>query len=217
MFACMCMSESVCVCKCVCAWLQHSHCHFFKRPYGRSYCFQAIPGATVTTAKGVSSWHGSMGLFNWPWQEDRTGACARVAFVTSGVADEVAHRVQRGKRVRVRVCVRLLLTPLQRIPGEEDEQEAQELQARRQPKVNKAEGSDIIFPAGPMETTILLPQHTGGVNHSSKIDRSGDVGWRERKKEGIYQKLFEYLLISNQILKGFGTYIIKSIYFQPHH
>lgn len=103
-----------------------------------------------------------------------------MTFVTSGMADEVAHRVQRGKRVRVCVCERLLLTPLQRIPSEEDKQEAQELQARRQTKVNKAEGSDIVLPAGPMETTVLLPQHTGGVNHSSKIDRSGDIGWRER-------------------------------------
>lgn len=128
-------------------------------------------------------------MFRWAWQEDRTGACAGVAFVTSCVTDKVAHRVQRGKRVSVRVSVRLFLAPFQRIPGEEDEQEAQELQACRQPKVNKAEGSDIVLPTGPMETTILLPQHTGGVNHSSKIDRSGDVGWKDRKKEKMYIKI----------------------------
>ncbi len=181
---CVCL----CVCLCLCAWLQSSHRHFFKWPYGRSYCFQAIARAAVTTAKGVSSWHCSVGVFCQAWQEDRTGACAGVAFVASCVTDEVAHCVQRGKRVCVRVCLRQLLAPLQRIPGEKDEQEAQELQARRQPKVNKAEGSDIVLPAGPMETTILLPQHTGGVNHSSKIDRSGDVGWRDRKREYIYKK-----------------------------
>ncbi len=182
----------VCVCVCVCAWLPSSHCHFLataKWPYGRSYCFQAIARAAVTTAKGVSSWHCSMGVFYRAWQEDRTGACAGVAFVASCVTDEVAHRVQREKRVCV--CLRLLLVLLQRIPGEEDEQEAQELQACRQPKVNKAEGSDIVLPAGPMETTILLPQHTGGVNHSSKIDRSGDVGW-ETEGENIF-KIFKNL------------------------
>lgn len=113
-----------------------SDCHFLKRPYWWSYCFQAIARATVTTAKSVPTWHCSVGVLGRARQEDGTGACAGVAFVTSGVADEMAHRVQRRKSVRVRE--RLLLAALQRIPGEKDEEEAQELQARCQPEVNEA-------------------------------------------------------------------------------
>lgn len=172
-----------------------SDSHFLKRPYWWSYCFQAIARATVTTAKGVPIWHWSVGVFRQAGQEDRTRACAGVAFVTSGVADEVAHRVQRRKSVRMRG--RLLLATLQRIPGKEDEEEAQELQARCQTEVNKSKGCDIVLPAGSMETAVLLPQHTCGVNHSSKINRSGDVSWREVETTTYWKFFIRIIIIIN--------------------
>ncbi len=100
------------------------------------------------------------------------GACA--ALLASGVADELADGAQR--RQVLAPALGSLLLVLDRVPGEEDEDEADELEAGSQAKVNKAEGGDVVLPAGAVDAAVLLPQHAGGVDHSTKVDRRRDVG-----------------------------------------
>ena len=78
-------------------------------------------------------------------------------------------------------ALRLLLLVLDRVPGEEDKDEANELEAGSQAEVDEAEGSDVVLPAGAVDATVLLPQHTGGVDHRPKVDGSRDIGWGERR------------------------------------
>lgn len=98
--------------------------------------------------------------------------------VTPGVADEVANRVH-GREV-FQPALQTLFLVLDGVPGEEDEDEANELKAGSQAEVDEAEGSDIVLPAGAVNATVLLPQHTGCVDHCPKVDGSRDIGWGER-------------------------------------
>ena len=90
------------------------------------------------------------------------------------MADELADSAQRGKVLAP--ALGLVLFVLDRVPGEEDEDKADKLQASRQPKVHEAERGDVVLPAGAVHAAVLLPQHAGGVDHSAKVDWGGDVG-----------------------------------------
>lgn len=77
--------------------------------------------------------------------EHGTGAGARVALLASGVAYELADGAQRRQVLTPALSLRLLV--LDRVPGEEDEDEAHELQAGSQAKVDEAERGDVVLPA----------------------------------------------------------------------
>lgn len=83
-------------------------------------------------------------------------------------------------------ALRLLLLVLDGVPGEEDEDEANELEAGGQAEVDEAKGSDVVLPAGAVDATVLLPQHTGGVDHRPKIDGSRNIRWRKREERNSY-------------------------------
>jgi len=106
--------------------------------------------------------------------EHGAGAGASVAFVASGVADELADRAQR--REALAPAIGPILLVLDRVPGEEDEDEAHKLEAGRQAKVDEAEGGDVVLRAGAVHAAVLLPQHAGGVDHGAEVDGRGDVG-----------------------------------------
>lgn len=103
-----------------------------------------------------------------------------MAFLAPGMADELADSAQR--RQVLAPALGTLLLVLDRVPGEEDEDEADELEASGQAKVDEAEGGDVILPAGAVHAAVLLPQHAGGVDYSTKVDGCGDVGWTGREK-----------------------------------
>ena len=122
-----------------------------------------------------------------PRGENGARAGAGVALVPADVADHVADGAQRGQRLAPALLTLLLV--LDGVPGEEDEDEAHELEAGRQAKVDEAEGGDVVLPARAVNPAVLLPQHARSVDHCTKIDGSGDVGCRREgetkgEKEG---------------------------------
>lgn len=77
--------------------------------------------------------------------EDRAGTSASMAFVAAGVANELADSAE-GRQALAPAFGPLLLV-LDRVPGEEDENEADELEAGSQAEVDEAEGGDVVLPA----------------------------------------------------------------------
>lgn len=69
-----------------------------------------------------------------------------------------------------------LLLVLDGVPGEEDEEEAEELEAGGQAKVDEAQGGDVVLPAGAVDAAVLLPQHAGGVDDGAEVNGRRDVG-----------------------------------------
>lgn len=106
---------------------------------------------------------------------DGTGAGARMALVAARVTDQVAHSVN-GRQVALEPALHPLLLVLDGVPGEEDEEEAEELEAGGEAKVDKAQGGDIVLPAGAVDAAVLLPQHAGGVDDSAEVNGCRDVG-----------------------------------------
>ncbi|KAG9347949.1 hypothetical protein JZ751_003966 [Albula glossodonta] len=136
------------------------------------YCFEGVPGAALTAGAPVEG----RGL-RWlqAGVEGGAGASPGVALLATCVADELADGAQRGD-VLVPALQTVLLV-LDGVPSEEDEDEAHKLEAGSQAKVDKSERGDIVFPAGAMDTAVLLPQHAGGVNDRTKVDGCRNVGW----------------------------------------
>lgn len=163
--------------------------HLFQRASGRArgrrgYCFQAlqaVPRAALAAEAPVED--GDDGRFV-AWYIYGTGAGTGVPLVTPGVADEVANRVH-GREV-FQPALQTLFLVLDGVPGEEDEDEANELEAGGQAEVDEAKGSDVVLPAGAVDATVLLPQHTGGVDHRPKIDGSRNIRWRKREERNSY-------------------------------
>ena len=139
---------------------------------GRGYCFEGIARAAEAAVAAVEQQGG--GRVRPRWDEHGAGAGACVALLASGVADELADGAQR-RQVLAPALVSLLLV-LDRVPGEEDEDEANELEAGGQAEVHEAERGDVVLPAGAVHAAVLLPQHAGGVDHSTEVDGRGDVG-----------------------------------------
>lgn len=98
-----------------------------------------------------------------------------MALVATWVADKTAHCVDR-RHVALEPALHPLLPVLDGVPGEEDEQETEELEAGSEAEVDKAQRCDVILPAGAVDTTVLLPQHAGGVYYSTKVNGCRDVG-----------------------------------------
>lgn len=138
----------------------------------RGYCFEAVAGAAEAAVATVEQQRG--GRVRPRRDEHRAGAGARMAFVASGVADELADGAQRWQVLAP--ALRSLLLVLDRVPGEEDEDEADELEAGGQAEVDEAERGDVVLPARAVNAAVLLPQHAGGVDHSTEVDGRGDVG-----------------------------------------
>lgn len=69
--------------------------------------------------------------------EHGAGARAGVALPAAGVAHELTDRAQRRQVLAPALGLRLLV--LDRVPGEEDEDEADKLEAGSQAEVHKAE------------------------------------------------------------------------------
>ncbi len=139
---------------------------------GRGYCFEGVAGAAEAAVAAVEQKGG--GRVGPRWDEHGAGAGARVAFMAPGVADELADGAQR--RQVLAPALGPLLLVLDRVPGEEDEDEADELEAGGQAEVDEAERGDVVLPAGAVHAAVLLPQHAGGVDHSTKVYGRGDVG-----------------------------------------
>lgn len=93
---------------------------------GRGYCFEGVARAAETAVAMVEQL-GSRRV-RPGWDEDGTGACAGVAFVAASMADELTDCSQR--RQVLAPALRSVLFVLDRIPGQKDEDEANELKAR---------------------------------------------------------------------------------------
>lgn len=117
----------------------------------------------------------------WTGCENGAGAGASVALVASRVTDELTDGAQR--RQMLLPALQPVLFVLNGVPGEEDEDEAHKLEAGSQAKVDEAEGSDIVLPARAVNAAVLLPEHTGGVDHRPKVDGCGNVGCRDERRE----------------------------------
>lgn len=94
-----------------------------RQQYGGSYCFEDVARAAEAAAAAVEQQHrGRIG----PGRDVHgTGECAGVALPAAGVADQFADCAQRRKVLAPALGPRLLV--LDRVPGEEDEDEADEL------------------------------------------------------------------------------------------
>lgn len=139
---------------------------------GGSYCFEGVARAAEAAVAAVKQEGG--------WRlgprrdEHGAGTGARVALLASGVAYELADGTQWRQVLTPALSLRLLV--LDRVPGEEDEDEADEFQAGGQAEVDEAERGDIVLPAGAVHAAVLLPQHAGGVDHSTEVDGCRYVG-----------------------------------------
>ena len=120
---------------------------------GRGYCFEGVARAAEAAVATVEQQGG--GRVGPRRDEHRAGAGACVAFLASSVADELADGAQR-RQVLAPALVSLLLV-LDRVPGEEDEDEADELEAGGQAEVYEAERGDVVLPAGAVHAAVLLP------------------------------------------------------------
>lgn len=98
-----------------------------------------------------------------------------MALVAARVADEAAHGVD-GRQVALQPALHSLLLVLDGVPGEEDEEEAEELEAGCEAEVDEAQGGDVVLPAGTVDAAVLLPQHAGGVDDSAEVNGCGNVG-----------------------------------------
>ncbi|KAG7225078.1 hypothetical protein INR49_014534 [Caranx melampygus] len=148
----------------------------------RGYCFEGVARATEAAVAAVEEQGG--------WRvgtrrdEHRAGPGAGMALLAPGMADELADGAQR--RQVLAPALSPLLLVLDRVPGKEDEDEADELEAGGQAEVDEAERGDIVLPAGAVHAAVLLPQHAGGVNHSTECDNDGGglgTGGDERDDE----------------------------------
>lgn len=116
--------------------------HVLQGARGRGYCFEGVSRAALAAVSALE--RGLVGGLG-TGSEDGAGAGASVALLASGVADEFAHGAQRGETLLP--ALQAILFVFNRVPGEEDEHEAHELEAGRQTEVDEAEGSDIVLPA----------------------------------------------------------------------
>lgn len=110
---------------------------------GRGYCFEGVAGATEAAVTAVEQQGGGR-VGPW-WDEHGAGAGAGVALLASGVAYELADGAQRRQVLAPALGPVLLV--LYRVPGEEDEDEAYELEAGGQAEVDEAERGDVVLPA----------------------------------------------------------------------
>lgn len=102
---------------------------------GRGYCFEGVAGATEAAVAAVEQ-ESSGGV--GPWRDEhRAGAGAGVAFLATGVAYELTDGAKRRQVLAPALGPVLLV--LYRVPGEEDEDESNELEAGGQAKVDEAE------------------------------------------------------------------------------
>lgn len=152
----------------------------FQRPgrrgwRGRSYCFKLIAGATLGADAAVERAPARRGVGVCPGDVDRTGAGAGVALVAARVAHEAAHSVD-GQQVALEPALHPLLLVLDGVPGEEDEEEAEEFEAGGEAEVDEAQRGDVVLPAGAVHAAVLLPQHAGGVNDGAEVNGRRDVG-----------------------------------------
>ena len=105
-----------------------------------------------------------------------------MAFVAARVADEAAHGVD-GRQVALEPALHPLLLVLDGVPCEEDEEEAEELEAGGEAEVDEAQGGDVVLPAGAVDAAVLLPQHAGGVDDGAEVNGCRDVGWVQRREK----------------------------------
>lgn len=115
--------------------------------------------------------------------ENRAGAGASVALVPSHVTDELTDGAQRRKMLLP--ALQPILFVFNGVPGEKDEHEAHKLEAGSQAEVDEAEGSDVVLPARAVNAAVLLPEHTGGVDHRPEVDGRGNVGCRHGRRGEI--------------------------------
>lgn len=142
---------------------------------GRCGSFQLLAGAALgadAPVEGVGGQSGGVAA----WDVNGTGARAGVTLTAAGVAHQAAHGVH-GRQVALQPALHPLLLVFDGVPGEEDEEEAQEFEAGGEAEVDEAQRGDVVLPAGAVDATVLLPQHAGGVDDCTKVDGSGDVGW----------------------------------------
>lgn len=116
--------------------------HGLQGARGRGYCFEGVSWAALAAVSALE--RGLVGRFE-TGSKYWAGAGASVALLASSVADEIAHCAQRGKMLLP--ALQAVLFVFNRIPGEEDEDEAYKLEAGCQAEVDEAEGSDVILRA----------------------------------------------------------------------
>jgi len=149
-----------------------------RQQVGGSYCFEGVARAAEAAVAAVEQQGG--GRLGPRRNEHGARAGAGVAFLASGVADEVADGAQWRQVLAPALSPRLLV--LDRVPGEEDEDETDEFQAGGQAEVDEAERGNVVLPAGAVHAAVLLPEHAGGVNHRTEVDGRWYVGWKRRQR-----------------------------------
>lgn len=97
-----------------------------------------------------------------------------MALAGTHLTHELTHRAER-RQARAPALQPILLA-FDGVPGEEDEDEADELEAGGQTEVDEAERGDVVLPARAVHAAVLLPQHARGVDHSAEVDGRRDVG-----------------------------------------
>lgn len=106
-----------------------------RQQYWRGYCFEGIAGATEAAVASIEQQGG--GRVRSRRDEHRAGASASVAFVAPGVANELTDGAQWREALPPALGPVLLV--LDRVPGEEDKDEADKLEAGGQAKIDEAE------------------------------------------------------------------------------
>lgn len=104
-----------------------------------------------------------------------------MALAGTRLTHELAHCAER--RQAGAPALHPILLTFDGVPGEKDEDEADELEAGGQTEVDEAERGDVILPARPVHTAVLLPQHACGVDHSTEVDGRRYVGCTDKDKK----------------------------------
>lgn len=142
------------------------------RVRGGTYCFWEGPRVGLCCALDAFSQTSLWVEFSLR-AEGRAGPSPGILVRTVGVAHQLAHGAQ-GELSPPLPLQRVLLV-FDGVPGQKNKNKANKLEARCQAKIDETKRCHIVLPARALHSALLLPEHAGGVNNRSKINRSGDV------------------------------------------
>lgn len=145
-----------------------------------TYCFWERPRIGLCSA-WESLWQASFFMKFRLGAEGWAGCSPGVFLRLVGLAHYPTHSAQR--EFSAPPPLQLIFFVFDRVPGQENKNKAHKFEASRQTEVDETERRHVVLPARPLHSTFLLPEHTGGVNHSSKVNRSRNVCCSHGKKE----------------------------------
>lgn len=105
--------------------------------------------------------------------ESGTRSSPGVLIGVVGVAHHLTHSAQR--EFSPPLPLQLVLLVLNGVPSQKNKNKANKFEAGRQAKIDKTKRCHVVLPARALHATLLLPEHAGGVNHCSKVNRSRNV------------------------------------------